>query len=121
MTSVLHWEKNHGRHPRDVSSERVPYIRGVSQGRIERGKRGLGYDIESKGPGGPRLIEVKGHAHYKRSAWLTESEIRAYYNPKFRGQFWIYFVDFCHTDSPKVDPKHIRTEVQLGGFKFPRA
>ena len=120
MASVMEWERNHGRQPRNVSAERVPYIRGVTQGRLKRGKRGLGYDIESTGPGGPRLIEVKGHGHAEKSARLTESEIRAYHNPKIQRHFWIYFVDFCHTDSPKVDPQHIKTEIQLGGFKFPQ-
>src|SRR5436309_15213010 len=58
MASVMQWELNRGREPRNVSAERVPYIRGVSRGTLKRGKRGLGYDIESTGPGGPRLIEV---------------------------------------------------------------
>ena len=120
MASVMEWETNHGREPRNVSGERVPYMRGVFRGKPKHGKRGLGYDIESVGPGGPRLIEVKGHAHFEKSARLTESEIRAYHDPKIQRYFWIYFVDFCHTDSPQVDMKHIKTEIQMGGFKFPQ-
>src|SRR5438876_11558329 len=120
MAKVTEWEQGHGRKPKRVSGIRVPYNRDVFHGRLRRGKRGLGYDIESMGPSGPRYIEVKGHAHYERSAKLQESEARAYHDPKIQPRFWIYFVDYCHTDSPKVDPVHVKTAIQIGGFKFPR-
>ena len=119
MANVMWWEGRHGRQPKDVSGERVPYVRGIFQRRLKRGRRGSGYDIESSGPGGPRFIEVKGHAHYERSAGLQEAEMRAYDNPKIQPYFWIYFVDFCHTDRPKMDSVHVKTAIQIGGFKFP--
>ena len=110
MEAAMRYEVDHGRTPEDVSRRRV----GITRRRLGRGRRGVGYDLKSVGRSEQRVIEVKGHAHYERTANLTESEVEAFNNPQIRPLFWIYYVDHCHTGSPKVQPFYVRREVQLG-------
>ncbi len=66
-----------------------------------------------------RLVEVKGHGHYKSDAGLRDSELRACRaNPQ---AYWIYYVDDCHTSDPIVQPVHVRTWEKTGRLSVTRS
>jgi hypothetical protein len=71
MRVALDYEQTQGREPEDVSAE--------SQG----------FDIRSKGPDGPRYIEVKGRAAVGSVALTRNEWIKA---QRFGADYWLYIV-----------------------------
>jgi hypothetical protein len=72
MAHVVAYEAAHGRQTRDVTGGNSDYP----------------YDLHATGPGGPRLIEVKGTT--SGDIFLTETESRA--AQRFRGSYFLYVV-----------------------------
>ncbi len=96
MDEVAKHEEKHGRKIKDRS-------------RITR----IGYDLLSVGPNEIREIEVKGHAGHG-DIILEENELAHLQQHSQRA--WVYVVEDCGTDYPKVHPlsKLLATSVPFG-------
>jgi hypothetical protein len=74
---ALNYERAQRREPEDVSAE------------------SLGFDIRSKGPDGPRYIEVKGRAAMGSMALTRNEWIKA---QRFGADYWLYIVVNCKSE-----------------------
>jgi hypothetical protein len=80
----------------------------------------ISWDASERGPIIPvkRLIEVKGHGHSRLEFGLQGSEILAYdRNPAI---YWMYTVDYCHTDNPRLQMMHARSAERREQLRITR-